>query len=842
MKQFLRKAVCLLLVCVLLLGSLAACTPPPEKEGKITLSSEGNVTTVVPGGSLQLTVVSENVDESLIEFTVSGGATITSGALLSVAGTTAVGTQITVTAKAGEVTSNTFTVTVGDIHATAMTLTAQSDVVTKGSSVNLAASFTPANATATAYTLSIVAGAEYATLSDNTLSVASESSAEEGDTVTVKATLTSNPSVTATVSVTVVDPVHVDTILAENIEMVATTNSQASMDITSYNSLFEEIPNVPLTNFSYVSSNENVVTVSAAGVLTAVGHGEAIITIKRLDSNEELGTCRVYVMVPPDSLRLEGLSSHILTAKELFYSRVDALSLSVVASSSFATCSRDVVYSFAKLGTDNETVATGDDVATVTDGAITFHTTGKILVTVTSSSSLNHYDVSASEQSLTLTVNVNDGVNIDTVAELVAYAKQTVKEDGHTVDTVIANITADLFLTEDDNFGKTASHYNTLEFYGDRIIFGNGYLLSTERLPLIEVAGDTNEGLDMLKFFFGKRDVPFTVQISDLTVIGCSGVDGRYSGKDEGSKGKETVNTSNGDFIRTYKRGIHIYGNEYHNLTDGGKAYVKDMLLDNVSVSGFQVALRINHAVDGILRDIAIDNCFSNGMELNQNTLTVHNITLGKVGAFGIEMTPDDMADKATASPKGTAGANYDEVPSLNMTGTIYSDNYSNGRDTLYMQGLEATLSSAFGLQITVADLVDTVALSTIGGLVGDIQDTTIRADTEANLSRIYNECVVKEEGGEKWVNFYLLIYVDFTEFTAYPYGNAEDKFGIYQNTANIANMTDILAAAKQNPEYDGYKQYQYIEIDLYLSELNYNIGQVIVVNRAYDASYTPAQ
>ena len=41
-------------------------------------------------------------------------------------------------------------------------------------------------------------------------------------------------------------------------------------------------------------------------------------------------------------------------------------------------------------------------------------------------------------------------------------------------------------------------------------------------------------------------------------------------------------------------------------------------------------------------------------------------------------MTPDDMKDKETQNPSGTAGINYNETPSLKLTGYINSNNYTN--------------------------------------------------------------------------------------------------------------------------------------------------------------------
>ena len=43
----------------------------------------------------------------------------------------------------------------------------------------------------------------------------------------------------------------------------------------------------------------------------------------------------------------------------------------------------------------------------------------------------------------------------------------------------------------------------------------------------------------------------------------------------------------------------------------------------------------------------------------------------------------------------------------------------------------------------------------------------------------------------------------------------------------------------KTNPNYDAYKQYQYIQLDLDTGKMMGNIGQVILLNQAYDPNYT---
>ena len=55
-----------------------------------------------------------------------------------------------------------------------------------------------------------------------------------------------------------------------------------------------------------------------------------------------------------------------------------------------------------------------------------------------------------------------------------------------------------------------------------------------------------------------------------------------------------------------------------------------------------------------------------------------------------------------------------------------------------------------------------------------------------------------------------------------------------------MINLSYLLQMVKTNPSYDAYKQYQYIQLDLDTgAEMMGNIGQVILLNQAYDPNYT---
>ena len=272
------------------------------------------------------------------------------------------------------------------------------------------------------------------------------------------------------------------------------------------------------------------------------------------------------------------------------------------------------------------------------------------------------------------------------------------------------NILSDIYLDKDNNLGIVGgSKYSPLYLKGDRKINGNGYMISSQRLPLLT---SNTTGNDMLYFIQLTNNTPFSVEVNNLEVVGCGGVNGLYNGEVSEDMGKKII-SENGNYVNTYRRAIRLQGNEYKNIDTMGKSYIKSAILNNVKVSGFNTGLRIEHVVDGYLNDIVVNNCFANGIESNQNIMTINNLTVGQVGAFAIEMTPDDIANLST-NPSGTAGKNYNETSTLTMTGSINSNNYNNGGSTPYMTGITARLG------YSIPTIIEGVASNLIGEIGGN--------------------------------------------------------------------------------------------------------------------------
>lgn len=796
---------------------------------------ENSITEIARGNTLDISVESKGIKEGdNIILKVEGSATIDQDGKLTANTDAQVGSEIKVWAEAGKTKSNVLKITVVDLVPSSVRLNAVSDKIKVGSGghINLSVAIDPTYATIKDYNVSItkINGAEPNDDNANWASIDGDDfvlgdDAPVGTVFELTASIVGHSEVKGTTTITVVETTPMDDITASDITINTASEPNKTADITAY--YLNRTVDTTLDMFTYTSLNEEIATVDAQGNITPKAHGVATINVGAVGT-EATTSFKIYVIVPPTSIELTNVSQNIIKTGQMSFGKSEALTLSVQGINTTYTCSDEYTYTFEMLdGSGNPTQTASDDIATVgANDAITFKQTGKVRVTIKSNSTLNN--VTTTEATKVIVVNVNDGQNIRTVNDLKTYASQNTNST--------ANISGNIYLTSDANFGKyDDGQYKSVDFYGDRLIYGNGYTISTERLPL---ATTDKGGSDFLKFSPINNSTAFIVQVYDLSVIGCGGVGGVYTGELTDDAGKAVVSAT-GSYMNTYRRGIRINASDYDKVKDlQTKAYAKDLMFSNVTVSGFDVGIRVDHAVDGVMTDINIANCFSNGLEFSQNTMTLNNVEFGQLGAFGIEMTPDDVKDKATTNPSGTAGANYDETPSLKLTGTIKSENYNNGGTTLYMKGLSSQLG------MSIPSLMDAIVLAGINEVTKNISDESVKANAQNQLVTVLNSCLKKErtvnDTKESVVNFYLLIFINKEKITNYDKGNMESKFATYTSNgeANLINASEILMNLASNPEYTDYKKYQYISLDLQTGTALGNVGQVVVVNQAYDANY----
>ena len=822
MKSKFKFMCCALMMC--LFSLCAAGCKDPSIEIYIANSGEAKVYEVTPGEEVQFEARVENLSEDTIEYLITDGqATITKQGKLKVDEDAIVSSTITVMAQSGDTKSNKITLNVVDLKPDTIDLTGRNRIA-KGDRVPFNVTFDPSYATLKDYTLSVVQGGDFAEIDNGDLVIKDNAVEADivGEVIKVKATLNADNTISDTVDVTVVEKIEAITVTNAILRTYAST-AQQYLEVEASNPNGNTITGLNSNYFEYSSSDATVATIDPeTGRIVPHGHGTTTITVS---ADGVQGQASVSVIVVPETIALNGVSTLINTNKVMSYSKVDKLNLDVEMTHSNYICTDKVKYTFKKVDEVGATLAEGDAVAVVTDDGIEFKTTGKVVVTISSDSKIGTSNPSSYEKKMDLVVNVNDGINVDTVDELKAYAD--IANAGK-----ICNITKDIYLTATENFGVDDElKYKTLEFQGDRTINGNGYVISTADLPLImESSGGAYNFLefDPVKHVEGQAitNDPFSVEINDLELIGCTNVNGKYY--DDNSI---NMVMNDGCIGYSYRRGLVVSGTDECDIETQGKDYA-NLTMSNVTISGFDVGMRLCHVVDGYVTGCSVSNCYSNGIESNQNIIEFNNMNFGQVGAFGIEVTPDDMRGKETANPYGTAGVNYDQTSEVKMTGTIISDNYNNGSSTPYM------IQEGYSAIPTIVDGIISYMVNEINKLVPGSSDA---------LANLADSCLYNHGN---MLSFYSLIFVNPGDFPQYTQmGNMEEKFCKY-TTDSAINIQDVLeeyaTALAGSQDYDDYKDYKYIIMDLQQVPLNalnpiapagvtVNIGQVVLVNQAYE-------
>lgn len=692
-----------------------------------------------------------------------------------------------------------------------------------GKSVELFVSFIPAFKTGE-YSLSIVEGAEYIDLIDHTLTIkeSMDEATINAKKVTIRATLKENTNIYDDIEIILSEREKID-ILVEDKNIIAGIQAVESLLPEAYDKE-GNLLDLTVNDYTFTSSDTSILTIGEHdGKITPVGHGMATVSVKYQNSEAK---CNIYVMVVPEAIDFNDLSVNTMKTHKYYYSYVEELefNISLTTLSAYQTASTTLTYKFELLDESGNVVTSGDEVATVNEGKISFNKIGNVKVTITTNSSLNNKDTSSYEKSTSIIVAVNDGVNIRTVADLKSYAAGTYEGKA-------ANFINDIYITATDNFGiDSANRYSSLEFFGDRYLYGNGYVVSTSKLELIKSTEKAND----LFYFKGTSDPYFTVEIYDLELVGIVDVMGQYMGELDAYKGQSLLEGS--DLVVGFRRALRIGQNvEYDSCRP-----VKDLVISNVKVSGFYVGLRLDHVVDGYVTDINISQCLSNGIECNQNIITFNNMYVGQVGAFAIEMVPDDIK-KVDGVLKTCAGLNLDEAPKTTLTGYIDSTNFNNGKSTPYMSALSIS-------GYTIPDILNMI-------LNGKIQYAAQQAaaltgmtveQCQTYLADLANKCIFKDgDAKTSLLNFFLLVFVDPTDedFLGYNKGNKDKLFGTYESGEEDANMitidqilTDAITTLATGGSYDAYKNYKYILLDLDLTSTQFgvNLGEVVIVNEAY--------
>ena len=850
MKKIKKLLFAIIMVALVMPVLLTGC----KDDKSIKIWQEDGISQVKRGQELVIDMDLKKIELSSIEFFVDGSAIITNEGKLTVNTNATVGSQIKVTAKSEKdnVTSNELVFVVVDLVPTSISLVTDAQVLTKNSSISLSVNTTPDYATVKDVTYTIDR-TDIAEIVDGKLKIKQTADIENLDDQTpinITATLNGHTNITAIKQVKYIVAQQISTIMANASVIDIKHASSPKLDFSVYNTDDIEL-SVEKTSFTYESSDPSVATIGSDGSIIPHKHGKSKITIKYVDDPLVKTECSVYVVATPNEIQfdLNKTNSHILDKKELYYSKHDTnlLKLDLIGTDfNGVHTSQKFKYRFSNATNDES-----NTIATVNNDKINFLKTGDITITVTSDSSIEGLDElpsTVNEKSYNIVVHVNEGINVRTVSELKAVSTSTLNNSD--ITTTI-NILNNINLTDTNNFGKVDEKKNDirwagLQFHGNTHINGNGYMLDASALTCEEVtdsgAQEFKNGANLFEFY--RPDyAPVTVSIRDFNLKGALNVNKELKG--------------------FYYRALYIHGQFYSSIASGtydeNKTYgYLNLTVDNVTVDGFGVGMRISHAVDSLIKNTRIQNCFSNGIESDQNILTLQDITLGQVGAFGIEVTPDDLKDKESVFPHGTAGIHYNETPKLEFKGEIISNNYNNGASTEYIK----TLSVG---KLTFVNILDAIIQGNIKHIAGsdtsndarrllNVSYQVMRQHDKEYVKQITNDTDMDAYFQDKAVSLYLLIFVNKSEGMIYDGGNTGasnplNPTPIYneglfldfpEDTSNIINLTYLLQMVKTNPSYDAYKQYQYIQLDLDTGAgMMGNIGQVILLNQAYDPNYT---
>lgn len=840
-------------IAILLPAFLTGC----KADKSIKIWQADNITEVKRNQELVISMEKVKVDLSNIDFIVEGSAVITNDGKLKVNNDAEVNSTIKVYAKSDvdNVKSNTLTFIVVDLLPSSISVQATSSNLTLKGKIGLNIQTDPSFATVNAVTYSvdkpnlveIVDGklqikSSVTEIVDGAMQVKDEYKdllVDNETTFTVTAKLNANNAITASKTFTYKVLQEIDTIFVNDSIIDVKNQSSASLNVSTYN-LENVRVNAPMSDFQFASEDNSVATITSDGKIVAHKHGKTRVTVTYTGDNSINASCYVYIVATPNEIQIDTtkVSTYISTKKELSYSKLDTTPLDLYligtelgSGANTVETSQKFDYTFTNQNNDPS-----EQIATVDGNKITFLKTGDVTIKAKSNSKIDGLSAdeipsTVVEKELVITAHVNEGVNIRTLAELKAFSLNP--------NVTTANMLCDLNMTATDNFdGKTLNGsecYSGLIFTGDRYINGNGYKFTTDSLPYNESSITANsKGNDLFTFKSKTANTPFDVQISNWSIFGSIQVTGAHTRQPLSAVHKEGTRTN-----IVFHRGIWIQGDQVGDgktTTDEcGKSYVKNMKLDNVEISNFWVGLRISHAVDGMIQNSYVHDCFGNGIESVQNIMTLNNLHLGQMGAFGIEVTPDDMINQNTTNPQGTAGVNYNQTQHLSFTGTIESDNYNNGT-TPYMQGLNSQIKQmSRGAYETMQAMMTAIngqviqAILDQSGLTGDACTTA-----QQHLETLLYRCLFKNRQANGEMNFYTLIFVNPVDITNYDKGNQEGKFAQFDNIKNINEILIDYATnhSDQLPEnYTGCETDQYLLMDLG------SLGQIIMVNQAYKAN-----
>ncbi len=569
----------------------------------------------------------------------------------------------------------------------------------------------------------ITEGVNFATINGDTLVVSSE--AKTGTVIKVKAVAGEGEEIVESNELTFVVQPSQEEINASKFYIDLSyetitldkkgTTAFPTLTAQVYNYNYQKVDDKEL-EFKVIGDGMKYLTITQNGAScvfsSLTGHGTAVVEV-RIKGTDIVEVATVNVIVPPEAIVLPevfaertdidysfSMLDHNIGASGITAAGEAKLPFAIATRGSALACKDYVVKFVHESGEEGNRVAVYD----YETGEITFKKTGKITMTVSSTSG------SKMEATTSYTFDINDGYNVNTFEELwlmVRYSNYNgqqinlvvlEKPDGSVnnyeygydiVPMVALKAKADQTIDEilRGPRGSTGVSSNRIQAVNKSLYLnGNNHTIDASQMRLFTEAeyddycerygiaaanritnissllsaepwnagGDVGAGTNNKK--------TYSVNLYNVETKGNMPID--YDPTKYRNEG------SNAMLIGGYTVGISIGQREYdcHYYIDA----------DNLTSSGFNAGMNFIGIVgNGKVRNSYVYDCFSTGIFSRSNIMTFENIKFGPCGATGIELSYDECNE---------AGLNDDQVQQVTFAGIIDASTNVNDGNTIYFQ------------------------------------------------------------------------------------------------------------------------------------------------------------
>ncbi len=664
---------------VLLLAFVCALTACNTPNANYALNLTADKTVACPGEVVNFTteVIGDKIRLDIVYDIIEGSeyATITEDGVLTVNSNAIANEVIQVISKTTEKPSNVVSITIGT-SLTAIEASANKSEIIQGQSAELSAVLLPETANTGKVEWVIVEGSEACTITSNLLVV--KETAEKGAKIKVKAVCDGIESNVLEFTVLSAKSEKLFLSVANSLVIDKNSNTSPILQATIYDAEYNIVTD-QILDYEVISGAEYLEVTSEDNVCSfkALGHGTATVKTTIRGTNYT-ATTTIDVIVPPTALSIPDVFAQRVNYQYNF-SKVDSLPF-VVTALGDNVC-QDIEVTFM-----DQTGSMGASVATYENGQITFNKTGLITVVAKSASG------SKNEVSTSYTFNVNNGINVYTFEELQTLLASSTYNGQIVNIVVLEKPTTDAYeygydlvpaVALDDQSNLTFADINSRASIAanNKSVYINGNQHNIDASQVRTFGADdfgANYGhakekqiKPVLSISATQNGLALDVKLYDFSVIGNCPIN--YGATSEGTPDSQYIEDKYA--LGVYGRGIQIGFEAIAVGVNMKTAFYLDM--QNVSVSKCYTGIRVYHVVNnGLMKNVKVDNCFSNGIELYSNVITLEDMTYGLCGAAGIEVCPSHDME---------AGVTFDQPQSVTFAGTITTTNYTKG-DSLYMQ------------------------------------------------------------------------------------------------------------------------------------------------------------